>query len=178
MSNDHRLLRRYIKESLMQEKIDTAALGKIAKGFGGAFGLGNDAKSGPQKWFADFMGRKLDAAGKALSQYFGEKLTNLLPDEMRQAVLASSPSKGDSQEIGDSLAKIVNGWMEHAEEVSGKDIPKDKKKEIVDYATEVYVKAIKQNPKNEQLALVKVTKALDAKYGSQKSEKGEKKKSD
>lgn len=174
MSNDHRLLRAYIKESLiLNEKIDASGLKKAAKGL---VGFGDSSASGPQKWFANFMKKKLDDAGEHLSKYLGQKLTNILPDEMQQAVLSSQTSvsrQDDSRKdsLGEALAKIVDGWIEQTEEKIGESIPKAKKKEIVDFATEVYVKAIKKNPKGQKSALIQVTRELDAKYGSQKSEK-------
>jgi hypothetical protein len=173
MSNDHRVLRAYIKESLiLNEKIDVSGLKKAAKGL---VGFGDSSASGPQKWLANFMKKKLDDTGEHLSKYLGQKLMNILPDEMQQVVLSSQMSvsrQDDSREdsLGEALAKIVDGWIEQTEKI-GESIPKAKKKEIVDFATEVYVKAIKKNPKGQKLALIQVTRELDAKYGSQKSEK-------
>jgi len=174
MNKDNRLLREYIRESLNEAGSISSAFGDVkssAKGLGTTiakmFSGGKGAKSGPEKWFEDFMKQQLDKTGKHISGYLSSKLDAFLPDEVKKAISDKKLAKGksDGSTNYDELAKVINAFIKSAEKSSGKEIPQEKVDEITDFAAEEFAKAAKGG--DVKSAMKKVQTALALKYGPQ-----------
>jgi len=166
MSSDHRLLRKYISESLVTE-LDFSALSNLAKG---NLGLSR-GKSGPQKWFADFLSRQLDAAGEQIDSYLGQNLDAILPDDLKQKI--SNYEKKSGEKSTENLAKVVSGWIKDFEDTLGKDFSSSEERQISDFAAKVYAEALKKDPDTKK-ALVWVKRKLDMQYGASVSKSSKK----
>lgn len=176
MNKEQRLLREYIRETLNEDiKGSLFDIGKSAKGLGstiaGVFG-GDKPKSAPERWFSSFLKGQLDKTGEKISGYFSSKLDALLPDEVKKAIYSKKSQKPGDKSSGayDELAKVVDAFIKGAEKSSGKEIPEDNKNELLNYAAEVYAKAMKSKP-DEKAALEKVKNALVLKYSPKLSTK-------
>jgi hypothetical protein len=158
--NEHRLLRRYIKESLMSE----LGLGDIAKGIGGVLGIGPSGKSSIDKWFSGFMSRQLDAVGKQADDWIGQKLDQVLPDSVLSNIDKYARKSGEKSS-STVLAKVVSGWIDDVEEMTEKEFSEDQKKQIYQFAVNEYAASLKKDP-DAKNALALVKRKLDTKYGS------------
>ena len=163
MSNDNRLLRKYIRESLLVEKsfLDDIT-SSIGGGIKGALGFGK-GKSGPQKWFADFLGRQLDSAGQKFDQALGQKLDQILPDELKSKIAAYEKQSGESSST--SLAKVVSAWIDEVEDMNDKQFTSTEETQISDYAASEYAAILRKDP-DVKKALILVKRKLDMKYGT------------
>lgn len=158
--NEHRLLRRYIKESLVSE----LGLGDIAKGVGDVLGIGSSGKSSIDKWFSGFMSRQLDAVGKQADEWIGKKLDQVLPDNVLLNINKYAQKSGEKSS-STVLAKVVAGWLDGVEEMMEKEFSEDQKKQIYQFAVDEYAAALKKDP-DAKKALALVKRKLDMKYGS------------
>ena len=184
---DEDLLRRYVRESLKETRLldEKGALGgslsSIAGGFLTPF-TGGEKKSGPQKWFEDFIGDKMSVLGKKLDMWLGKKLESMLPDEFLQAIEKSGKNRKEaSEEASTGLARVVSTWIEDIEDVIGDSIPREKKREISEFAADEFSKYLKKYPEDPARALQQVKRALDMKYASsvrKKKNDGKKSKED
>ena len=161
---DEELLREYIREA-----INLKSAKDFGSGLAGMLGdisiFGSGKKDGYfQKLFAGFMERQLDAAGENISKYLSSKLDKILPDDVKTAIYKSS-SKDKKEDGGayDSLAKLIQSWIESYEEISGEDFSSSEKKQIAEYAGDVYAASLKKN-KDSKKALAVTKNALDMKY--------------
>lgn len=170
MSSDHRLLRKYIRESLVSEKFGDGA-GNFIKG---NLGLAS-GKSGPQKWFAQFMGKQLDTAGERIDKWVGGVLDGLLPSELKTKI--SSYQKETGESASTSLTKVVQGWISDIEDMSDREFDKTQKKQIYEYASKEYAALLKKDS-DVQKALLMVKRKLDMKYGNSLKDKKSKHQSD
>lgn len=164
MPKDHRLLRKYIKESLLTEKsfLDDIS-SSVSSGIKGALGFDSKGKKGPQKWFADFLNRQLDSAGEKIDKALGQKLDQLLPDDLKTKVAQYEKQTGESSST--SLAKVVSSWIEDFEEMSDKEFTSAEEKQISDYAASEYAAILRKDP-DVKKALILIKRKLDMKYGS------------
>jgi hypothetical protein len=158
--NEHRLLRRYIKESLVSE----LGLGDIAKGVGGVLGIGPSGKSSIDKWFSGFMSRQLDAVGKQADEWIGQKLDRILPDSVLSNIDKYAKNSGEKSS-STVLAKVIAGWIDDVEEMTEKEFSEDQKKQIYQFAANEYAAVLKRDP-DAKKALALVKRKLDMKYGS------------
>lgn len=155
------LLRRYIRESLTTE----VGISDVVKGAASFLGFGKGSGgSGPDKWFADFLGRQLDSAGEKIQDYLGDKLSDVLPDDVKSKLKNYHDNKSGDDDLSTSLAKVVSGWVSTVEELTKKKIPSQQKEELYTFATITFADALKTNA-NVKSGLVLVKKKLDEKYG-------------
>jgi len=167
MSNDHRLLRKYIKESLSLHEVGLSDLKGMARG---ALGFG-DSKSGPQKWFASFMGRQLDKAEKKIDSWLGEKLDAILPDDVKAKIKDYEKESGESAST--TLTKVIEEWMSDIEDMADKEFDPAQKKQIYEFASKEYAAILKKDS-DVKKALLLIKRKLDMKYGSLLSKEKEK----
>jgi hypothetical protein len=169
MPSDHRLLRKYIRESLLIEKFDDSStsggiFSDVTSGIKGALGFGK-GKGGPQKWFADFIGRQLDTAGEKLGDYLSQKLDDALPENIKANISQYEKQSGEKSAI--SLTKVVSGWIEEFEDFVEQDLKPAEKKAIYEFAAEEYSNLLKKGTDVEK-ALFTIKYKIDEKFGRQR----------
>lgn len=164
MFNRERLLRNYIRESLLSER----SISDIGSGLKSALGFG-DGKSGPQKWFADFMSRQLDAAGEKLGDYFVDKFENMLPDDVKAKLYAYEKEKKET--YSESLVKVITAWIEEWENFIGLKLKSAEKEDIFNFAFDEYSKLLVKDP-DVKKAIIVVKNKVDEKFGKSTLSKG------
>lgn len=165
--NEQRLLRRYIRESLVSE-LD---LSDVTKGVKGILGFGSGTGT-IDKWFSNFMSRQLDSVGKSADKFIGQKLDQLLPSDVLKNIEKYSKKSGESSST--VLAKLVSGWIDEADELFEVEFSNDEKKQIYQFATDEYANALKKDNSSVKNALDLVKRKLDAKYGTRRANSKEK----
>ena len=166
MPTDNRLLRKYIRESLISE-LGLSDLGDVLHG---SIGL-SKGQGGIQKWFANFLKRQLDKTGEKIDGYLGQKLDDVLPDEVKQRL--SKHEKTSRTSSSESLAKVVSTWISETEELLNKEFSSVEEKQITDFAASEYAEALKKNS-DVSHALFLVKKKLDIRYGASLSKSTQK----
>lgn len=164
---ERRLLREYIKESIVVSEID---LGGIARSVGKAVGIGGK-ESTTGKWFSNFLDRQLDAIGKNADEWIGQKLDEILPDSILKKINDNSKEEGESSS-SEVIAKITAGWIEQTEAVSDKEFSNQQKKQIYQFSAKEYAAFLKKDPDLKKASSL-VKRKLDLEFGQllTKSEK-------
>jgi len=156
---EQRLLRKYIKESLVTE----LGFSDVALDLGRNFGT-YASDWGPRSWFADFMSRQMDKLGDSADEWIGAKLDAVLPDALKSRVEQYSQElTGESSST--VLSKVVAGWIEEVEDLIRERFPSSEKREIYRFAADEYAQVLRRNP-DVKKAIEQVKRRLDIKYGS------------
>ena len=148
--SDDKILRKYIRESLLTE----FGLSDISS----IFGFGGSKGSGPQKWFSDFMSRQLDKASDDINDFLVAKISG------NQVTSGSDDVKDDATE---ALADFLAVWFEDTEKASGKRFSKSEKEKVSSFAAEEFSNLMRKT-KNLKRALIEVKRKLDEQYASSK----------
>lgn len=151
-------LRAYVRESILLEK----RKGRL--GGGGSFGS-IDLSGGPKKWFEDFMSSHLDAVGEKIADKLSDKLSSLLPDSLKDRL---SSQEGGLDEVSVKLTKVVDGWIDVAEDHRDKEFSKAEKRQIYSTAMKSFAKHSKAT-KNVDTVYYLVKKDLDNAYVDRKT---------
>jgi len=157
---ERRLLREYIKESIIISELD---VGEFAKSAGKFLGFGGGSGSTVDKWFSNFLDRQLDAVGEQAQEWIGQKLGKILPADVLTKVDQYAEETGESS-ASNVLTKITSGWIEETEVVSNKEFSNQQKKRIYQFATDEYVTIIEKDPDLKKAASL-VKQKLDLEFG-------------
>ena len=165
---ERRLLREYIKESIVISELE---VGEFAKSAGKFLGFGGGGGSTVDKWFSNFLDRQLDAVGEKAEEWMGQKLGEILPDSILSKIDQYAEETGESS-ASNVLAKITSGWIEETESALDKEFSNQQKKRIYQFATDEYAAIIKRDPDLKKAASL-VKRKLDLEFGTllTKSEK-------
>ena len=165
---ERRLLREYIKESIVVSEVDLAGFAKTAGDF---LGFGGGSGSTVDKWFSNFLDRQLDAVGEKADEWIGQKLGEILPDSVLTKIDQYAKKTGESS-ASNVLTKITSGWIEETEEALDKEFSNQQKKQIYQFATDEYAAIIKKDPDLKKASSL-VKRKLDLQFGAllTKSEK-------
>ena len=158
---ERRLLREYIKESIVVSEVDLAGFAKTAGNF---LGFGGGSGSTVDKWFSNFLDRQLDAVGEKAEEWIGQKLGKILPDDVLAKIDQYAEETGESS-ASNVLTKITSGWIEETEVVLDKKFSNQQKKKIYQFATDEYVTIIEKDPDLKKAASL-VKKKLDLEFGT------------
>ena len=158
---ERRLLREYIKESIVISELE---VGEFAKSAGKFLGFGGGGGSTVDKWFSNFLDRQLDAVGEKAEEWIGQKLGKILPDDVLAKIDQYAEETGESS-ASNVLTKITSGWIEETEVVSDKKFSNQQKKKIYQFATDEYVTIIEKDPDLKKAASL-VKKKLDLEFGT------------
>lgn len=163
-----RLLREYIKESIVISELD---VGGFAKKAGEFLGFGGGSGSTVDKWFSNFLDRQLDAVGEKAEEWMGQKLDKILPDSVLAKIDQYAKKTGESS-ASNVLAKITSGWIEETESALDKEFSNQQKKQIYQFAIDEYVAIIKKDSDLKKAASL-IKRKLDLEFGTllAKSEK-------
>lgn len=159
--DDHRLLRKYIRESLIKE-LDISDVGNVLSK---SIGFRGKDQGGIRRWFANFLSRQLDKAGEKLSDYVSQKLDDALPENIKTNIAKYEKRSGEKSAI--SLTKVVSGWIEEFEDFVEQDLKPAEKKAIYEFAAEEYSNLLKKDPDVEK-ALFVIKSKIDEKFGRQR----------
>ena len=159
---ERRLLREYIKESIVISELEVGAFAKKAGEF---LGFGGGSGSTVDKWFSNFLDRQLDAVGEKAEEWMGQKLGEILPDSVLAKIDQYAKKTGESSSASNVLAKITSGWIEETESALDKEFSNQQKKRIYQFATDEYAAIIKRDPDLKKAASL-VKRKLDLEFGA------------
>jgi|GEM_PF-3151251 len=156
---EQRLLRKYIKESLVTELGFTDVALDVGRNFGT-----HASDWGPSSWFANFMSRQMDKLGDSADEWIGTKLDAVLPGALKNRVEQYSQElTGESSST--VLSKVVAGWIEEVEDLIRERFPSSEKRQIYRFAADEYAQILRRNP-DVKKAIEQVKRKLDIKYGA------------